>query len=87
MLLLLNVLFIPFFVFGHFWRQSYKKDQSIFSLDNVSNETVNVPLSSLNLINLDTWKDLTSKQVFDDLLATIELEPYGFVWLTNKVYE
>ena len=73
-------------IFG-FWRQSYKRDQSIFCLHNVSNETVSVPLSSLNLINLDTWKDLTSKQIFDDLLATIELEPYGFVWLTNKIYE
>ena len=55
-------------VFG-FWRQSNKRDQSIFCLHNVSNENVHIPLSSLNLISLDSWRDLTSEQVFDDFQA------------------
>ncbi len=69
-----------------FWRQSLKRDQSIFCIFNVTNNNVSVPLSSVNLINLDTWTDLNSG---DQYLATddeIELEPCGFVWLTNKTF-
>lgn len=72
-------------IFG-FWRQSSKRDQSIFCLHNVSNEHVSIPLSSLNLINLDNWKDVITGQSFDDLHACIELDPYQFLWLSNKVF-
>lgn len=72
-------------VFG-FWRQSPKRDQSIFCLHNVSDSAVSIPLSSLNLINLDDWRDIVTERNFDDHKANIELKPYGFVWLTNKTY-
>lgn len=72
-------------IFG-FWRQSSKRDQSIFCLHNVSHEHVSIPLSSLNLINLDSWKDVVTGQKFDDLHANIELDPYQFLWLSNKVF-
>ena len=72
-------------VFG-FWRQSSKRDQSIFCLHNVSDQHVSIPLSSLNLINLDTWKDVVTGKKFDDLHANIELDPYQFLWLSNKIF-
>ncbi len=71
-------------VFG-FWRQSPNREQSIFCLHNVSNETVFIPLSSLNLINLDTWVNLITGTHFVDLEHKISLAPYEFIWLTNKL--
>ncbi len=70
-------------VFG-FWRQSPNRDQSIFCLHNISDQSVSVPLSSLNLINLDTWVNLITGTHFDNLEHTIMLSPYEFIWLTNK---
>ncbi len=70
-----------------FWRQSINRDQSIFCIFNVSDQAVSIPLSSVNLISLETWVDLHSG---DSYLATddsIELAPCGFVWLTNKVFD
>ena len=67
-----------------FWRQSTFRDQSIFCVHNVSDKNVDVPLSALNLIGLDTWYDLISGRSFDDLTATITLKPYEFIWITNK---
>lgn len=70
-------------VFG-FWRQSPNREQSIFCLHNVSDAAVTIPLSSLNLINLDTWTNLITGTLFTDLEHTITLAPYEFIWLTNK---
>ena len=67
-----------------FWRQSAFRDQSIFCLHNVSDQPVTIPLTSLNLIDLDQWHDLVSGKKFEDLRATIELGPYQFMWITNK---
>ena len=67
-----------------YWRQSAYRDQSIFCLHNVSDKTVPIQLSSLNLIGLDKWRDLITGNTYDDLTAIIELKPYEFIWLTNK---
>ena len=70
-------------IFG-FWRQSPRRDQSIFCLNNVTDKAIEVPLSSLNLINLDSWRDLITGEAFADLQQTLTLGPYEFLWITNK---
>ncbi len=67
-----------------YWRQSIKRDQSIFCLHNISDQIVNIPLSSINLISMDKWTDLISGKSFTDLHADLVLSPYQFVWLSNK---
>lgn len=69
-----------------FWRQSINRDQSVFCIFNVTDQPVNIPLSSVNLITLETWVDLISSEQYNATDETIELPPCGFVWLTNKVY-
>ena len=71
-------------VFG-FWRQSLKRDQSIFCIHNITDKEISIPLSSINLISLDQWSDLVSGEAFPDLHKSLELKPYQFVWLTNRV--
>lgn len=68
-----------------FWRQSINRNQSIFCIFNVTNQPVSIPLSSVNLISLETWVDLVSDVHYRATDETIELPPCGFVWLTNKV--
>jgi sucrose phosphorylase len=72
-------------IFG-FWRQSIKRDQSIFCIHNVTDKICDIPLSSINLISMDQWFDIISGKRFDDLSQSVTLQPYGFVWLTNKVF-
>ncbi|WP_045858014.1 alpha-amylase family glycosyl hydrolase [Teredinibacter purpureus] len=67
-----------------FWRQSLKREQSIFCIHNISSNTIAIPLSSINLISLDEWTDLNSGKIFTNLHDDVQLPPYGFVWLTNK---
>jgi len=67
-----------------FWRQSMNRRQSIFSLNNISDETQTVPLSTINLIGTDKWKDLVSDQIFEDMLGSITLAPYQTMWITNR---
>ena len=69
-----------------FWRQSINRDQSIFCIFNVTDQAVDIPLSSVNLITLETWVDLISGREYTIDDAKIELPPCGFVWLSNKVY-
>ena len=71
-------------VFG-FWRQSIDKKQSIFCLNNVSSKELVIPLSSINLIGLQTWSDLISGECYSDIREDITLKPYQCLWLTNKV--
>lgn len=68
-----------------FWRESLDRDQSVFALHNVSPEPQSIPLVELNLIATEQWTDLIGGARFDDFEGTIELEPYGCVWITNKV--
>jgi len=65
------------------WRQSLDRHQSIFALHNVSDETVTLENSTLNLIADSTWIDLLS----GDHIGTgdITLAPYQCRWITNAV--
>jgi sucrose phosphorylase len=38
----------------------------------------------LNLIATESWSDLISGQLYEDLGGVLELPPYGCVWITNK---
>lgn len=67
-----------------FWRQSPRRDQSIFCIHNISDQQVVLPLSSINLINLDEWQDIVTEASYGDLHQDLVLKPYQFVWLTNK---
>jgi sucrose phosphorylase len=67
-----------------FWRESIDRDQSIFSIHNVSDEPQKVPLVELNLIGTEQWRDLLSGVRYDDLNGEIELPPYASVWLSNR---
>lgn len=68
-----------------FWRQSLTRDQSIFSVHNLSDEPQELRFSDLNLVNTDDWFDLISGDKFTDLEMVYILKPYQSVWITNKV--
>ncbi|SFM15923.1 alpha-amylase family glycosyl hydrolase [Marinobacter zhejiangensis] len=70
-------------VFG-FWRQSVRRDQSIFCIYNVTDEVRQVALSDINLIGTDCWVDLISGQAVDDFSGELTLKPYQSVWLSNR---
>ncbi len=68
-------------VFG-IWRQSLDRQQSIFALHNVSKDTVALPVSTLNIIADEDWRDLLSGEVIPD--ADIILGPYQCRWISNS---
>lgn len=70
-------------VFG-FWRQSVKREQSIFCINNITDQELSIPLSSINLISMDNWVDLISGEIFKDLHKELTLAPYQSVWLCNR---
>jgi sucrose phosphorylase len=67
-----------------FWRQSLTRDQSIFSVHNLSDQPQELRLSDLNLVSTDDWYDLISGNQFPDLDMAYLLKPYQSVWITNK---
>lgn len=67
-----------------FWRQSMTRDQSIFSIHNLSDRTQKLKLANLNLVTTDPWCDLIGGQCIHDIYATIPLKSYQSMWLTNK---
>ncbi|MFT6408219.1 MAG: sucrose phosphorylase [Arenicella sp.] len=69
-----------------FWRQSLKRDQSIFCLHNVTNQIVEVPLNSVNLIGTEGWLDLISDDPVDEQNQTLSLKPYQAIWLSNRLF-
>lgn len=70
-------------IFG-FWRQSARRDQSIFCIHNISPETQEIALADINLIGTDRWVDLISGMVIEDLSGSVTLKPYQGVWLSNR---
>ena len=70
-------------VFG-VWRQSLDRFQSIFALHNVSDETVEIPAVSMNLIDDEDWVDILSGKKIDVFADTISLAPYQCRWITNR---
>lgn len=69
-------------VFG-FWRQSMDRSQSIFCLSNVTDQTQEVALSSINLIETQDWYDLLGDESLLTTHSTITLAPYQSAWITN----
>ncbi|MEP1793100.1 sugar phosphorylase [Parasphingorhabdus sp.] len=70
-------------VFG-VWRQSLDRHQSIFALHNVSNQTIDIPYTAMNLIDAENWVDLLSGETVDMSKETITLAPYQCRWITNR---
>ncbi|MEM9503565.1 MAG: alpha-amylase, partial [Cyanobacteria bacterium P01_E01_bin.43] len=68
-----------------FWRQSMARDQSIFSIHNLSNQPQELQLSDLNLLDTDEWIDLISGDRLMSLGADYLIQPYQSLWITNKV--
>lgn len=69
-----------------FWRQSIRRDQSIFCLNNVSDQFIEIQLRDINLISTDTWMDLILDKPIEDTNGTMVLCPYQSVWLTNAKF-
>ena len=67
-----------------FWRESPNRYQSVFAINNISDQTQTVALHELNLIGTENWRDLLSDQHYDPGQKTIELTPYGSLWITNS---
>lgn len=70
-------------VFG-VWRQSLDRHQSIFALHNVSDQTVEVPSTAMNLIDDEDWVDLLSGDTIDVTAPAVSLAPYQCRWITNR---
>ncbi len=68
-----------------FWRQSLDRRQSLFALNNISDQAQAIPLSEINLICTDSWQDLISGQAIDDRLGVLTLAPYQCAWISNLV--
>ncbi len=68
-----------------FWRQSMYRDQSIFSIHNLSNQTQELRLSNLNLVCTDSWCDLISGRCIEEVHTEFVLKPYQSAWITNKL--
>lgn len=68
-----------------FWRQSMSRDQSIFSVHNLSKSPQSLCLSELNLMDTDSWVDLISGDSVSSLGGVYVMQPYQSLWITNKV--
>ncbi|MEM0979634.1 MAG: alpha-amylase family glycosyl hydrolase [Cyanobacteria bacterium P01_H01_bin.58] len=68
-----------------FWRQSMARDQSIFSIHNLSPQSQALSLADLNLLETDAWVDLISGDRIVALNDTYTMQPYQSLWITNKV--
>jgi sucrose phosphorylase len=69
-----------------FWRQSRRREQSIFCIHNITDRAIDFSLTSVNLIDTQRWLDLFTGKYLDDLTALARLEPYQCLWLTNRSF-
>ena len=65
------------------WRQSLDRRQSIFALHNVSDQSVDIPASALNMIEDEDWSDLLTGDAIVVNDGMITLAPYQCRWITN----
>ena len=70
-------------LFG-FWRQSIDRQQSIFCIFNISDQSQTLRVADLNLVATDEWHDLISGTATDSWQSEIQLTPYQCVWLSNR---
>ncbi len=66
-----------------FWRQSKKREQSIFCIHNITDTKRQLRLDSINLIETNDWMDLLSGRHFENLDDEVELQPYECLWVSN----
>lgn len=69
-------------LFG-FWRQSLDRKQSLFCVHNLTHEKQVLPLSRLNLVLNQSWRELISETRIDDSTQEWVLSPYQTLWITN----
>jgi sucrose phosphorylase len=74
---------LPPELFG-FWRQSRDRRQSIFAINNLSDQTQTLALHDINLIAGEDWLDLLTNETVGDRMGVLELSPYQSVWITNQ---
>ncbi len=67
-----------------FWRQSMDRRQSIFCLNNISDQTQSVALNSINLVSTDHWRDLITNTPIEPSQNELVMAPYQTLWLTNQ---
>jgi len=70
-------------LFG-FWRQSVDRSQSIFAINNVTDEDMEIPAMSLNLIGGESWYDLITGEPISAGDKKISFAPYQCRWITNR---
>ncbi|TDK48719.1 sugar phosphorylase [Antarcticimicrobium luteum] len=66
------------------WRQSLDRTQSVFAIHNVSDETVLISPSEINLIEDDHWVDLLSEEAVIPTGPEIPFSPYQCRWISNR---
>lgn len=66
-----------------FWRQSIDREQSVFSINNISDQRLKIALSDINLITTDEWHDLITGEKVDEATIYLTLQPYQSIWLSN----
>ncbi len=70
-------------VFG-IWRQSQDRRQSIFAVNNITNQPQRISLSDLNLIDTDRWQNLLAGMPVDNIRGELVLAPYQSAWISNR---
>ena len=71
-------------LFG-FWRQSMDRRQSIFCINNITDQVQPLVLLDVNLTDNEAWGDLISGQRFGSRDEVVELQPYQSVWISNML--
>lgn len=74
---------LPEGLFG-FWRQSVYRNQDIFCISNMTKETVELPLHTLNMYAGVKWTDLLSGNEYESRDQDVSLKPYQSLWITNN---
>ncbi|MEO2039770.1 MAG: alpha-amylase, partial [Martelella sp.] len=70
-------------LFG-FWRQSVDRSQSVFAINNVTDEALEIPAMSLNLIGGENWTDLITGEQITAGGNKISFAPYQCRWISNR---
>ncbi|MGY8843060.1 MAG: alpha-amylase family glycosyl hydrolase [Burkholderiales bacterium] len=66
------------------WRQSQDRGQSVFAITNLTSTAKRLQLADLNLIEIESWRDLIGGARLLSHQSEMGLDPYQTVWITNK---
>ena len=64
------------------WRESLDRSQSIFAIHNITEQTQELSLNQINLIELEDWFDLLTGEKLSKS-SVIKLPAYGAMWISN----